>query len=79
MSAPNTGWNEFRKALIWIFVLSFVLVLTINTVLVAGPVGDPEPAPPGIPWSEEDPPSDPDREGEEETPSFVMSQLGYIR
>jgi hypothetical protein len=73
MSGANS-WKGTGKILVNSLMLVIIFVVAINSAIMAtGPMGDPEPAPPvGTPWGEEDPPTDPENGGSEESPSSVL-------
>lgn len=72
MSGPNTVWRRSRKFFVCGLILALVIVLAMNTLLMAGPVGDPEPTDPNDPQGEPDPPPGPEGDEGDGTPSCVM-------
>jgi len=78
MRKRTTGRNGFGKALISALILGLVFVLMFNSMLMAGPMGDPEPVGHDDP-QQQPAPIDPEDQGQNGTPSSVVFNLGLAQ
>lgn len=78
MRKRNTGRNGFGKALISALILGLALVLMLNSMVMAGPMGDPEPVGHDDP-QQQPAPVDPEDQEQSRSPSSVVSNLGLAQ
>jgi len=78
MRKRNIGRNEFGKALISALILGLALMLMLNSVVMAGPMGDPEPVGHDDP-QQQPAPINPEDQGQNGSPSSVISSHGLVQ
>ena len=78
MRKRNTGRNGFGKALISALILSLVFMLMLNSMVMAGPMGDPEPVGHDDP-QQQPAPVDPEDQEQSRSPSSVVYNLGLAQ
>jgi hypothetical protein len=70
----HAGRNGFGKVLVSAMILCLVFMLMSTSMLMAGPMGDPEPVGHDDP-SQQPAPTDPEGRGQDGTPSSVVFSL----